>query len=131
MREHIIFSRNRYATNRFMENFRQNLCFAWPHDPHRAYQLDPESDLYSFTPLYIHHHSSIACWQMNPDFFQLFPELRADIPAAALSIPPSLSRDIDFELAEVVSVDGEHDSASGSSFQHHELAQVSNMASVV
>lgn len=32
------------------------------------------------------HQSRINCWQMDPDFFQDFPELTADMPSTRSSL---------------------------------------------
>jgi hypothetical protein len=96
MREHALFSRDRYATNRLMEPFCKHLRFAWPHDPQDTYEMDPKSELFSFTSLYIKHQARIEYWQMDPEFFSLFPELRAEIPALCLSPLKSLINRADF-----------------------------------
>jgi hypothetical protein len=131
VREHILFSRDRYATNTFMESFRRNVNFAWPHDLQSTYKLDPESELYGFTSLYLHHQSRIECWQMNPDFFSQFPEFRADIPASSLSICQPLNRRLDFGLSEAVIANDEDNASPGdTSFQRYEMAHAPSVVSV-
>ena len=101
IREHFLFSPTRYATNRFMENFRNLLRFAWPHDTQDTYRLDSHSELYSFTPLYLHHQSQIECWQMDPEFFNLFPEFRGDIPTSVPSLSNPFTKHLDFGLTDL------------------------------
>jgi hypothetical protein len=109
MREHALFSRDRYATNGFMEPFRKHLRFAWPHGTTDTYELEIKSDLYRFTPLYLHHQSRIECWQMDPDFFNLFPELRAEIPASTPSPSKPLSTGVTFRSGHVGTIYGPHE----------------------
>lgn len=65
-----------------MEPFRQNLHFLWPHETHDMYNRDPVTGIYRFSDLWTHHMSHIGCWRINSDFFELYPQLRPDIPCA-------------------------------------------------
>jgi hypothetical protein len=127
MREHALFSRDRYATNRFMEPFRKHLSFAWPHSATDAYSINPKTELYGFTSLYIDHQSRIECWQMDPDFFNLFPELRREIPASSLSPSRPLISQANFGLTDDETID---EDTSASSFHQQEIVPVFNEAFV-
>lgn len=97
LREHFIFSPHRYATNRFMENFRMAIRFAWPYETESAYKLDHRTELYSFTSTYIDRQWQIKYWQMDPKFFDLFPELRTEVPSA---VPAPSNLFVGFEFDE-------------------------------
>ncbi|KAF1813391.1 hypothetical protein P152DRAFT_481484 [Eremomyces bilateralis CBS 781.70] len=85
MREHILFSPTKYATDAFMEPFRQNLHFLWPHEPQDIYQRDHATGLYNFSDLWTSHMAHIGCWRINSDFFEVYPHLRPDIPCSTES----------------------------------------------
>jgi hypothetical protein len=101
VREHILFSPRKYATNKFMEEFRNQCTFAWPFEPENTFMRNTMTGLYSYSPAFIERQMDLRCWTMRSDFFEKFPELRSDIPAfnppllstgMLLSPPPNIRR---------------------------------------
>ncbi|KAK5029157.1 hypothetical protein LTR13_008694 [Exophiala sideris] len=92
MREHMIFGPRKYATNMFMDTFRNQIRFAWPHNPEDTFSHNIVSGMYSFSPEFIARQNDIRCWAMRSEFFVRFPEFRQDIPCFddCLSLLPQL-----------------------------------------
>lgn len=76
MREHILFAPRKYATNRFMDSFRNYCRFVWNHHPEDTFTRNTVTGLYSYSPNFITRQTDLRCWSMRSDFFNLFPELR-------------------------------------------------------
>ncbi|KEF63532.1 uncharacterized protein A1O9_01510 [Exophiala aquamarina CBS 119918] len=81
VREHILFSPRKYATNKFMDEFREQSKFVWPFEPENTFMRNTMTGLYSYSPAFIERQKDLRCWTMRSDFFEKFPELRTDIPA--------------------------------------------------
>ncbi|KAK5063079.1 hypothetical protein LTR84_005155 [Exophiala bonariae] len=88
LREHLLFSPRKYATNTFMEEFRNQCTFMWPFEPEKTFMRNTVTGLYSYSPEFILRQKDLRCWTMRPDFFHKFPELRPDIPSFS---PPLLN----------------------------------------
>lgn len=91
VREHLLFSPRKYATNTFMEEFRSQCAFLWPFEPEDTYIRDNATGLYSYSPQFIQRQLDLRCWTMRPDFFKKFPELKPDIPVFS---PPPLNANL-------------------------------------
>ncbi|KAI1625597.1 hypothetical protein EDD37DRAFT_625133 [Exophiala viscosa] len=92
MREHMIFEPTRYATNIFMDTFRNQARFVWQHNPEDIFSRDVFSGTYSFSQEFIARQNDLRCWAVRSEFFVRFPELRQDIPCydECLSLLPQL-----------------------------------------
>lgn len=90
-----------------MRAFCTNLRFAWPRDPWETYERNPQSELYTFTPLFLLHQSRLDCWQLDPDFFREFPELAADMPSTRPSLIGSAmsNNHLEYEAVEVEEIE--------------------------
>jgi hypothetical protein len=99
-RERILFTR-KYFSDKFVRAFCTNLRFAWPRDPWETYERNPITELYNFTPLFLRHQARLDCWQLDPDFFHVFPELTADMPSTRPSLLGSSMRGNRLQYEEV------------------------------
>jgi hypothetical protein len=81
MREQVLFSPRKYATNKFMDNFRLHCRFVWPHNPEDTFLRDNLTGLYSYSSDFIQRQNDLRCWTMRSEFFSIFPELVQDIPS--------------------------------------------------
>lgn len=88
-REKLLLSPLKFATNKFMDALRTHVTFTWNLDPKEMYTKDPLTGLYRYSDLTTERLQDFRCYTMNPEFFTQFPELRADIPCAAV-LPQSL-----------------------------------------
>ncbi|KIV91586.1 hypothetical protein PV10_06106 [Exophiala mesophila] len=87
IREHILFAPRKYATNRFMDSFRNYCRFVWNHHPEDTFVRNDLTGMYSYSLDFITRQADLRCWSMRSEFFNLFPELRNDIPSFDESFP--------------------------------------------
>jgi hypothetical protein len=90
VREHVLFAPRKYATNKFMDNFRTHCRFLWPHNPEDVFIREAFTGTYSYSSDFLQRQNSLRCWSMRSDFFSVFPELKQDIPSFDAS--PGLSQ---------------------------------------
>lgn len=85
-RERLLFSPLRFATNKFMDTLRMNVEFTWNLDESELYVRDCATGLYSYSAEVTNRMMDIRCYAAKRDFFEIFPELRADIPCCAATL---------------------------------------------
>lgn len=116
LREHILFGPRKYATTKFMDNFRNHTRFLWQHNPEDTFVRDKVTGLYSYSPDFAERQADLRSWSMRPDFFSSFPELRQDIPSSdecpsicqMLTLPtvPIRRRQVTFDIDSEVDDNG-------------------------
>ncbi|KPI36757.1 uncharacterized protein AB675_11814 [Cyphellophora attinorum] len=80
LRERMLFRPTMFATNKFMDNLRCEIDFSWGSDPHQLYTLDPTTKTYTYSDWFHSRIIDLRCYPGTVDFFESFPELKADIP---------------------------------------------------
>ncbi|KIW37487.1 uncharacterized protein PV06_10526 [Exophiala oligosperma] len=89
LREKILLSPLKFATNQFMDALRAHVTFTWNRDNTDLYTKESLTGLYRYSDLSIARLKDMRCYTMSQEFFLHFPELRADIPCDAV-LPQSL-----------------------------------------
>ena len=89
LRERILFSPMKFATNHFMDALRKHVHFIWPHDDRDLYVRDAMTGLYNYSSALNRQMMDIRCYTADSKFFDHFPELRQDIPQR--QIRPSIA----------------------------------------
>lgn len=83
-RERLLFSPLKFATNKFMDSLRTYVDFMWNSDAHDLYVLN--EGCYRYSDMLTQRMMDIRCYAARREFFDCFPELRADIPCSAVSL---------------------------------------------
>jgi len=81
----ILFGPRKYATNKFMDNFRNYCRFIWSGNPEDTFTRDNLTGVYSYSSEFVERQNDLRSWSMRSDFFSLFPELRQDVRLPPLS----------------------------------------------
>lgn len=85
-RERLLFSPLKFATNKFMDALRMNVEFTWNGNECDLYVRDCATGLYSYAEEVTRRMMDIRCYAAKREFFDIFPELRADIPCCAVTL---------------------------------------------
>lgn len=89
-RERLLFSPLKFATNKFMDSLRTYVDFMWNSDSTELYVLN--EGRYRYSDMLTQRMMDIRCYAARREFFDVFPELRADIPCSAVSLHSLFSR---------------------------------------
>jgi hypothetical protein len=89
LRERFIFSQHDYCGNMFWYRFVKDVRILWQYEVRDCYTRNVTTNEYNMSHGFTNRISDLNSWSMGPDFFQSYPELRADIPAQS-KLAPSL-----------------------------------------
>ena len=81
LRERMLLSPRRYASNTFMDNFTKSLGFLWPFKPSDCYLQNSATGCYQYSDAFKTRQADIRCWSVRMPLFEKFPELQQDMPA--------------------------------------------------
>lgn len=79
LRERAVLDPTVTRSNKFWREIIGLFELHWPYQPQEAFQVDPITNLYTFSALYENHHREISMWRMKTDFFRSFPAVFEDI----------------------------------------------------
>ncbi|KAK1713383.1 uncharacterized protein BDZ83DRAFT_589335, partial [Colletotrichum acutatum] len=80
VRERFVFEQHKYCDNQFWKSFARNFRLLWPSDFQHTYAKNFTTGLYEMLQSFEQSISDINIWTMTEDFFNRYPEFRADIP---------------------------------------------------
>ncbi|EXF73023.1 hypothetical protein CFIO01_12813 [Colletotrichum fioriniae PJ7] len=94
VRERFVFEQHKYCDNQFWKSFARNFRLLWSSNFQNTYAKSSITGLYEISPSFEQRISDINIWTMKEDFFNHYPEFRADIPpfrpvAQHLNRPPT------------------------------------------
>lgn len=81
VRERFVFHPHRYCSNKFWLIFANSFRILWPYEFRDCYTRSTHTGRYTISPTFQSRISDIRAFTMCEDLFQVWPELRADIPA--------------------------------------------------
>lgn len=88
LRDHLVFSHNRYAPNaEFSHRFCEDLRFNWPYPDQDIFTFDAQRNSFAFSRKFKSAACDLANWTMDQRFFETFAELTGNV---------NMSRDEDF-----------------------------------
>jgi hypothetical protein len=79
----------KFATTKFMDALVANVDCTWTWDVRDLYSKDPSTGLYRYSEFMSERVNDVRCFNMSRDFFEIFPELKGDIPCRTV-LPCSL-----------------------------------------
>ncbi|KAL5363582.1 hypothetical protein BJX96DRAFT_167599 [Aspergillus floccosus] len=85
LRERLVLFPHQHCSDKFWALFWTSFRFHWPYSLQEAVVRQCPSGLYRYSQPFDQHFSNLQSWCMAPPFFQEFPELDADVPAAMVS----------------------------------------------
>lgn len=81
LRERMLLTPKRYASNSFMDNFTKSLGFLWPFQPTDCYLQNLATGCYQYSDSFKTRQADLRCWSVRMPLFEKFPELQQDMPA--------------------------------------------------
>lgn len=87
LRERAVLDPTVTKSNRFWREIIGLFELHWPYQPEEAFQVDPMTNLFTFSGLYENHVREIRMWRMKTDFFKSFPAVFDDIAMYAQIYP--------------------------------------------
>lgn len=82
MRERLVLSKEYSLTDDFWECFSKHFRFGWPFPFEDMYAVHLCTGRFYFSTLFENQLQDLTTWQMERQFFMLFPELADDIKVA-------------------------------------------------
>jgi hypothetical protein len=79
-RERLLRSPLKFARDDFNDAIQTHLHVPWNRDPHETYIKDPDTGLFRYSDALKEFVQDLRTYSVAPEFFERFPELRADIP---------------------------------------------------
>ncbi|KAH7014165.1 uncharacterized protein B0I36DRAFT_436248 [Microdochium trichocladiopsis] len=81
VRERFVFHPHRYCSNKFWSTFTKSFRILWPYEFRDCYTRSTQTGRYNISPTFQGRINDLRAFTMGEDMFQIWPELRSDIPA--------------------------------------------------
>ncbi|RMZ76234.1 hypothetical protein DV738_g5077, partial [Chaetothyriales sp. CBS 135597] len=86
LRERFVFYQHYYCGNSFWNALPACLTINWPYDLRDCFIQRWDSGTFEISPLFRECITNIYNWQLSPEMFNRYPELRSDVPCSVPSL---------------------------------------------